>query len=61
MSTQDNTRYQILWTGKPDVENFTAKQKAQYLKRQKELKAAGVKFTVWDCLDNSMSRFFGGI
>jgi len=58
------TRYQILSIGSAvlpsgsPTENFTATQKRQFLARCKELKALGVKFTVWDTRNNGLSKLF---
>lgn len=58
MATTNLTRYQILYTGKPTVENFTVREKATFTKRVAELKRKGVEFTVWDTRKNSLSALF---
>jgi hypothetical protein len=52
------TRYQILITGTPTVENFTATEKVTFAKRVAALKRLGVKFTVWDTRRNGLADLF---
>lgn len=54
----NKTRYQILYVNSSRVENFTAKERTKFLRRQAELKTKGVKFTVWDTQRNTMSHLF---
>lgn len=58
--TNDEVRYQILAAGKSEfkTENFTAKQHAQFLKRQAALKKLGIQFSTWDTRKNPLSELF---
>jgi hypothetical protein len=56
--TTDNTRYQILYPGSPNVENFpgTRKGLTDFRKRQEALRAQGIKFTTWDTRSSALSN-----
>ena len=57
--TDDQTRYQILYTHSSTIENYPASQQLAFRRRCQELRKAGVAFTTWDTRRNSLAELLG--